>query len=453
MPTFKKNSGQVRAIKLLCDKSRYNMLYGSSRSGKSFICAYALFVRAFKAPGSRHAIVRRYLTNVRRSMWDGTLQDIIKLKFPDVKFRLNNQDLVIHFPNGSTIELFGLDDKQRADRILGLEFSSFLFEECSELDYSSIQVALTRLAQKNDLKKKAYFTQNPTVKSHWSYQTFILLKDPLDGHDLDTEMYSYLKMSTEDNLDNIDKDYLKTLESLPFVQRKRFLAGEFSDDIEGALFKQLWIEKGRVSSSDEFQYDKTVISLDPSGSSNKSSDECGIVVTSKKDEEYYVNEDATDQLSPAMWARKAVELYYKYEANYILAEVNFGADMVVECIRAVDKFIKIETVRASKGKLIRAEPVSSLYEFDQVHHVGIFPELEMEMTSYLGEGKSPNRLDALVWGITDLSGGKKFIKPSFTNIEEPKKEPGKFEIKQPEYKEDDRSMVDIIEDEDMWSEM
>jgi len=452
--TIKKNPGQVKAIALLSDDSTFNMLYGSSRSGKSFICSYALFVRAFKHPGSRHAIIRKYLSSVRRSMWDDTLKVLMKLKFEGVKFKLNNQDLTIVLPNLSEICLFGLDDKQRADRILGLEFSTILFEECSELTYDSVQVATTRLAQKNELKKKIYCTQNPTVKSHWSYKTFVMSEDPVDGHQLDPSMYSYLKMTTEDNIDNIDATYIRTLASLPINQRKRFAEGDFQDDVLGALFRQLWIEKSRYKGTiEDLSMDKVIISLDPSGSSTETSDECGIVVAGKDKDGFYILDDQTNKLSPAQWAAKAVELYYKHDANYILAETNFGADMVEICIHAVDKFIPVKTCRASKGKLIRAEPVSGLYERNLVHHVGIYPELELEMTSYLGEGKSPNRLDALVWAINDLSDQKHFIKPSISSYEEPKKEPGI--IKQPvhAYEEDDRSMKELIEDESLWTEL
>jgi len=389
-------------------------------------------------------------------MWDDTLQ-VMMLFFPTVRFKLNSSDLTIKFPNGSEICLFGLDDKQRADRILGLEFSTILFEECSELDYASIMIALTRLAQKNDLKKKAYFTQNPTVKSHWSYKVFVQHEDPKDGHKLDAEMYSYLKMNTEDNLANIDPEYIKTLESLPINQRTRFLKGEFQDDVEGALFKQLWIERNRVNDLEDGP-EKIIISLDPSGSSTKTSDECGIVVAGSKANEYYIIEDATAKLSPLQWAEKAVELYYKYEANYILAEINFGADMVKLCIKNVDKNIVVKECRASRGKLIRAEPISSLYENNYVHHIGIFPELELEMTSYLGEGKSPNRLDAMVWAVADLSDRSLIIEDSGLDFktedkELKKKKPGPFTVEQPVLEEDKRTAMELIESEELWTDI
>ena len=101
--------------------------------------------------------------------------------------------------------------------------------------------------------------------------------------------------------------------------------------------------------------------------------------------------------------REAIRAYYKYEADRIVVEVNNGGDLVEKLIMTIDKNVPIRSVRATRGKMIRAEPVAALYEQKKVSHVGIFAKLEEQMCFYVGDGKSPDRLDALVWALTELS--------------------------------------------------
>ena len=123
--------------------------------------------------------------------------------------------------------------------------------------------------------------------------------------------------------------------------------------------------------------------------------------------EYYVLEDVSGKYSPDAWARKAINSYYDWNADRIVAEVNNGGDLVERLLRGMDLNIPYRSVRATRGKLVRAEPVAALYEQRRVHHIGYFPELESQMCSYTGETRpSPDRLDALVWGITELSKSK-----------------------------------------------
>jgi len=129
-----------------------------------------------------------------------------------------------------------------------------------------------------------------------------------------------------------------------------------------------------------------------------------IVAGVSMDGQYYVLYDGTLRASPDSWARKAVELYHEYKANRIVAEKNNGGDMVGSVIHHVDPTVPIKLVTATRGKRIRAEPVSALYEQGKVHHVGGFDQLEDQMVSWTPDsGISPDRMDALVWAITELS--------------------------------------------------
>ena len=180
------------------------------------------------------------------------------------------------------------------------------------------------------------------------------------------------------------------------------LYAEILEDTEGALFNREMIDKNRVPTIPELV--KIVVAIDPAVTSHDKSDETGIVVTGRDaNGHYYVLDDRSGKYSPDDWIKKAIALYYEYEANYIVAEVNNGGDLIERLIRVSDLKVPYRAIRSSKGKMLRAEPVSSLYEQNKVHHVGCYKELEEQMCQYTGNSvSSPDRLDALVFGITSL---------------------------------------------------
>ena len=148
--------------------------------------------------------------------------------------------------------------------------------------------------------------------------------------------------------------------------------------------------------------------MDPAVTSGENSDETGIVVVGRGyNNEYYVLEDLSGRYTADAWARKAVRAFYDWQADRIVAEVNNGGDLVERLLRDIDSNIPYRSVRATRGKLVRAEPIAALYEQQRVHHIGTFSELESQMCTFVGELKpSPDRLDALVWGMTELSRSK-----------------------------------------------
>lgn len=156
---------------------------------------------------------------------------------------------------------------------------------------------------------------------------------------------------------------------------------------------------------------RVVVAVDPPGSANKGSDACGLVAAGRDDagEVYVLADESAAGLSPQAWATKAVALWRRLHADALVAEVNFGGDMVRAVIGAVERNVPLMTVRATRGKYVRAEPVAQLYEQRRVSHVGAFPALEDEMCDFgldgLSSGRSPDRLDALVWAVTALTFG------------------------------------------------
>jgi phage terminase large subunit-like protein len=184
------------------------------------------------------------------------------------------------------------------------------------------------------------------------------------------------------------------------------LLGELVDDTSGALWRRDWIEAHRVASAPELA--AIVVAVDPPVTATARSDACGIVVAGLgPDARVYVLDDRTLQgREPVVWARAAIAAYRDHLADRVVAEVNQGGDLVVTLLRQIDPSVAVRTVRATRGKWLRAEPVAALYAEGRVAHVGTLAALEDQMCAFGAdgrvEGRSPDRLDALVWALTDL---------------------------------------------------
>jgi hypothetical protein len=411
MKDFKKTDKQIKAVDLM---TRYIevLLEGGSRSGKTFIEIYAIIARCAKYPGSKHIVVRKHFNHAKLSLWHQTIPAVLTKCFPDYKYKENKTDWYYEFSNGSQLWIGGTDDKERVEKILGTEWSTILLNEISEQSYETYELLKTRLNPDSGMKPLMLFDQNPPKKSHWSFLKFHLglnpeTKQPLS--DEEKERQVFYKMNPFDNKDNLNPEYLKILNGLSERKKKRFLYGEYGDDTEGALWKTEWITANRIKQKPDCS--RVVVAIDPNVTDDKkvnsTTDEAGIITVGEykiNGEKHYVviRDDSTPGLS---WGAKACDVYEQEQADRIIAETNNGGDLVEMNIRNYNQRVSYESVRASRGKEVRAEPIADLYRRGYVHHFGEFPELEDELTSWVpGEGRSPNRLDALVWGITYLSG-------------------------------------------------
>ena len=312
------------------------------------------------------------------------------------------------FPNGSEIWFGGLD---KGDKILGNEYATMYFNEISDISYDQVETAYSRNAQKCDgLVNRFYYDCNPTGKSHWSYKLFEDGVNPADNKAvLHPELYAHMRMNPIDNMENLSDTYLQSLEMLSSRKKARFLRGEWQDDNENALWKRdSMINPFRMKSAPA-NLDRDVVGVDPALTKKDTSDLTGVVIAGckriKGEMHYFVLDDRSLIGSPSEWAGTAVNAYHEYEADRVVAETNQGGDMVEQTIRNIDRRIAYRGVRATRGKIVRAEPIAELYERGLVHHVGEFQLLEDEMCSYCGfdNEKSPDRMDALVWALTELS--------------------------------------------------
>ena len=404
MPAFNKTDDQVKAVKLLSSDATHSLLYGGSRSGKTVIYLRSLILRALKAP-SRHLIVRYAFNHVKQSIWHDSFPKVMKISFNGLPVKDNRSDWFKEFPNGSQIWFGGLDDKDRTEKVLGNEYSTIYFNEASQISYNSYLIAKTRLAEKTILKNKTYTDCNPPSVNHWIYKLFLQKENPLsDGDKLpNPENFVNMQMNPGGNAHNLADGYIEEeLAMMPSKMRTRFYEGLFADDVEGALWDDAMIDRNRVSETPPMT--RIIVAIDPAVSTNKDSNETGIIVCGKStDHKAYILEDLSGIYSPSAWAKKAIEAYHRWQADGIVAEKNNGGDLVKSNLSTFDNTIPIKLVWASRGKITRADPVVGLYEVDKVKHLNRLPGLELQMTTWDAENDpSPDRVDGLVWGVTDL---------------------------------------------------
>lgn len=411
MQGFKKTPDQVTATRILSGPYKWIMLHGGSRSGKTFILIRAMCIRAMKVAGSRHIIFRFRFNHVKQSVFMETLPKVLKLCFPDVPVKWNKEDYFVTFPNGSEIWISGLDDKDRVEKVLGKEYATIYFNESSQIPYHSVSMAETRLAQKTELVNKFYFDCNPPTKSHWLYSYFFLKINPeTKTKHPKPDLYAEMLMNPEGNQENLPDDYIETvLDGLSDRKKRRFKNGEWLDDVEGALWTRQMINATRVVTAPPLI--RIVVSVDPAVTAKKNSNSTGIIVVGMDARGHcFVLADRTmDQASPATWGHAVINAYNEFMADAVIGEVNNGGDLVKRNIQVIDPTVRFQEVHAYRGKILRAEPIAGLYEEGRVHHVGEFPELEDEMCTYApqlqsDDSESPDHLDAMVWGVTKLTG-------------------------------------------------
>ena len=410
------SAGQEAARRLLEGPQRYTCLAGGTRSGKTFLIVRAIIMRALQAKGSRHAILRFRANAARASIALGTLPQVVQLCFPGMPLKEHRQDGYFALPNGSRIWIGGLDDKDRVEKILGLEYATVFLNEASQIPYSSALIALTRLAQVSvGIHQHAFVDLNPLGKMHWTNVLFGDKRDPISMRLLnDPENYQRAFLNPTDNSTNLSMEFLESLQNLPEKQRKRFYEGVYVDEIDDALWTYETIDSNRCTPQDipEEKRAAVVVALDPSGAAGRDdlgADEIGIVVAARGfDGDCYILADLSCREAPAVWGRRAVIAFHEYHADCIVAESNFGGEMVRATIQAADRNVPVRLVTASRGKAVRAEPVSVRYAQAQVHHAGRFGKLENQLCAFSASGYtgggSPDHADAAIWALTHLFG-------------------------------------------------
>ena len=426
---FTLNRKQIEALGFMTDeRARHTLLLGGGRSGKTLLCVRSIVIRALTYPRSRHLILRLHRVTAEKYIWKQTLKDVIDKCFRDVGFVYNHSRMILTCPNGSTIWVGGLDEGENSDGLLGSDWNTVAFDEANECLADGMQKARTRLSLKSwnaDRTRlcvnRSFATVNPTYKTHHLYRTYVEKFDIFNGLPMTpdvAELYNWCRINPCDNVENLSEGYLRELASLSPENRKRFLEGEWSEESKDALFKSADINRNRVKTWAEvaaLHFDKVIVGVDPAVTSGNKADMTGIVVVGwtrpagtdrRSSGQYYILEDRSLVGTPDDWAQAVYDAYTHWKADVIVGEANNGGDLVEKNIRSVTRVAPFKKVFATRGKAIRAQPVVALNERGDLHIAVCLPELEGEMMGWNPDSgePSPNRLDALVWAISECLG-------------------------------------------------
>lgn len=242
---IKHTQKQKAGWKILTNPNITRVLFdGGSRSGKTALITEYMTIRACQFPGSRQLMARKCRVHARGSLWDDTLKTYLARHLDPAHYRFSNTDLTVRFSNGSSIIIGGLDDAERTEKILGNEYITVFLNEATQLSYATIQMAITRLAQKaRDSKGRSAIPKlildcNPRGPRHWLYYVGVRHVDPDSEKPLaDSAKWARLNWSAYDNMENLPPEYIASLESLPDIMRDRMLNGKWANN-DGAVYNE-----------------------------------------------------------------------------------------------------------------------------------------------------------------------------------------------------------------------
>jgi len=292
-------------------------------------------------------------------------------------------------------------------RLKGIpDLTTWIYDEFEEDPDETTFDTINNTVRSKNAKNRIILILNPSFKSRWFYKRWF------EPHNLPNEFngtignVTYIHQNYPDNKENLSEKFLRDAEQARLTNYQKYrhvFLGHWLESSEGLLWNMDLIDKFRVTEAPILK--RVIVAVDPAITAKAGSDETGIIVVGLSiDNRGYVLEDGSGTYSPNEWATKAVQLYKKWNAKEIVAEVNQGGDMVENTIKVVDPLIHVHKVHATKGKFVRAEPVYALYQMGRVSHLGYFGKLESQMVTWNPDDNhtSPDRMDALVWGLSRL---------------------------------------------------
>lgn len=376
--------------------TRYHVITGGRGSGKSFTVNLFLLNLTF-LEGHIILFTRWTMTSAHISIIPEFLDKIDTLNLHK-DFEVT-RDEIINLKTGSKIIFRGIKTSSGVNTanlksIAGV--TTWVLDEAEELVDENIFDKVDLSIRAKNKPNRVILIMNPSYKSHWIYNRFI--KEKIND-------CTYIHTTYLDNERNLSKSFIDQAERVKQENLHRYehlFLGKWLDDAEGLLWSKPLIDKIKIASKPNLE--RIVIAIDPAASANLDSDETGIIVLGKDMHgKGYVLEDLSGKYSPNEWANIASQAFKNWDADCIVAEKNQGGDMVESVLRSQNTTARIKLVTATKGKYVRAEPIYSLYEQNKIYHVGSFPILEKQMVTFdPDKGKSPDRVDAMVWGFTEL---------------------------------------------------
>jgi phage terminase large subunit-like protein len=369
---------------------------GKTRAGAEWVRSLALRPPCSRGEEpARIALIGETLADVREVMIGGP-SGLLSLDWGGKAPRWIGMRRCVELPNGAVAFGFSSEDPES---LRGPQFSAAWCDELAKWKYPDATWDMLQFGLRLGARPRQVVTTTP--------RPIPLLKRLIADRGTIVS-----RTTTDDNWRNLAPAFLDAIVARYRGTRlgRQELDAELIEERPDALWHRPTIEACRVASAPELT--RIVIGVDPPAGSGDRSAACGIVAAGiDRARIGYVLADATaGGLTPARWARRVVDLYHRLEADRIIAEVNQGGDMVEAVIRQADAKVPVLKVTANRGKLLRAEPVAALYEKGEVKHVGAFPALEDEMCDLglggLSSGRSPDRVDALVWALSALMLGR-----------------------------------------------
>lgn len=392
----------VKFEPLYTSPSRYFLVYGGRGAGKSF--SVAEFILRLTYEKGHSILFTRYTMFSAEKSIIPELKEKIYLISGVGDFSIT-KDRVINKKTGSSIIFMGIKTSEgvQTARIKGLKnITTWILDEAEELHQEEVFDKIDESIRVPWVQNRVIFVLNPQRVSHWIYKRFFAsLGDYFNGL---YENRQYIYVSYLENMKHLSRSFIEKANALKrtnLLQYKHRYLAKWLTESSNALWRGDLI----VYRKPPENLKRVVVSVDPAVTNSKHSDETGIVAVGiDAEKNCYVLADVSGRYSPQEWAKKAIHLYEQIKADCVVAEVNQGGDLVKQIIRQIDSSVRITTVYASRGKVLRAEPVLSLYEQGKVFHAAPFAHLEEQMLTWEPKNEtSPDRIDALVHGITNLA--------------------------------------------------
>lgn len=302
------------------------------------------------------------------------------------KFIKNEWSLI--WPNGAMAQLFGAE---YCEKLRGPQFDLVWIDELGKFKNQEALWNQVQLCLRLGKKPRTIITTTPKPSKFLEN----LIND---------KTVFVTRGTTFDNYENLSTNFIEQIKNkyTNTTLGQQEIYGQYLSENDGALWKRNLINYKKPESSD---WRRIIIAIDPATTYHEHSDETGIIAAGLNNDGYvYVLEDLSGKFSPNDWAQKVIQEYHHHHADCIVVETNKGGDLVEKVLKAIDSNIPFKGVVATKGKITRAEPIAALYEQKKIFHIKPFHKLEQQLCTYVASksSKSPDRMDALVWAITDL---------------------------------------------------